>query len=83
MQRVGGNMIAVMDVAPEHTSRYGVLSPGREDGRLIEVKGLVEKPKPADAPSTAGGHRSLHPGAAAVRACSIASDARAPAARSS
>jgi len=51
-RRVGGNIIAVMDVEPEHTSRYGVLSPGREDGRLVEVKGLVEKPKPAEAPST-------------------------------
>ncbi|MGE0118838.1 MAG: UTP--glucose-1-phosphate uridylyltransferase GalU [Dongiaceae bacterium] len=47
----GGNMIAVMEVAPEHTARYGVLSPGRTDGRLVEVKGLVEKPAPAAAPS--------------------------------
>ncbi|MGH6928424.1 MAG: UTP--glucose-1-phosphate uridylyltransferase GalU [Dongiaceae bacterium] len=47
----GGNMIAVEEVAPEHTSRYGILSPGRTEGRLTEVKGLVEKPKPADAPS--------------------------------
>jgi UTP--glucose-1-phosphate uridylyltransferase len=51
-QQVGGNVIAVMDVPREHTARYGVLSPGRESGRLIEVRGLVEKPKPADAPST-------------------------------
>jgi len=50
-RQAGGNMIAVMEVAPEHTSRYGVLAPGRTDGRLVEVKGLVEKPKPADAPS--------------------------------
>ena len=50
-RKVGGNMIAVMEVAPEHTSRYGVLSPGREEGPLIEVKGVVEKPKPAEAPS--------------------------------
>jgi len=49
---VGGNLVAVMDVPREHTSRYGVLKVGREDGRLAEVKGLVEKPKPADAPST-------------------------------
>jgi UTP--glucose-1-phosphate uridylyltransferase len=48
---IGGNMIAVEEVAPEHTTRYGILSPGRTDGRLTEVKGLVEKPKPADAPS--------------------------------
>ena len=42
-----------MDVPREHTSRYGVLRPGRDDGRLVEVNGLVEKPKPAEAPSTA------------------------------
>jgi UTP--glucose-1-phosphate uridylyltransferase len=51
-RQVGGNMVAVMDVPREHTARYGVLSPGRENGDLIEVKGLVEKPKPAEAPST-------------------------------
>lgn len=51
-EKVGGNLVAVMDVPREHTNRYGVLKVGREDGRLAEVKGLVEKPKPADAPST-------------------------------
>jgi UTP--glucose-1-phosphate uridylyltransferase len=51
--RIGGNIVAVMDVPREHTSRYGVLRPGRDDGRLVEVMGLIEKPKPADAPSTA------------------------------
>jgi UTP--glucose-1-phosphate uridylyltransferase len=50
--RVGGNVVAVMDVPREHTNRYGVLDIGREDGRLAEVRGLVEKPEPADAPST-------------------------------
>lgn len=49
--RTGGNMIAVMDVPREHTNRYGILSPGSEDGGLVEVKGLVEKPDPANAPS--------------------------------
>jgi UTP--glucose-1-phosphate uridylyltransferase len=49
---VGGNLVAVMDVPREHTGRYGVLKTGRENGRLVEVQGLVEKPKPADAPST-------------------------------
>ncbi len=51
-ERTGGNMIAVMDVAREHTKLYGILTPGREDGRLVEVKGLVEKPEPAKAAST-------------------------------
>ena len=50
--RVGGNLVAVMDVPREQTNRYGVLKIGREDGRLVEVQGLVEKPAPADAPST-------------------------------
>ena len=50
--RVGGNLVAVMDVPREHTDRYGVLDVGRVEGRLAEVKGLVEKPKPAVAPST-------------------------------
>ncbi|HNB26298.1 MAG TPA: UTP--glucose-1-phosphate uridylyltransferase GalU [Alphaproteobacteria bacterium] len=49
---VGGNMVAVMDVPREHTDRYGILKTGKESGRLVEAVGLVEKPKPADAPST-------------------------------
>src|SRR4051794_13575810 len=49
---VRGNLIAVMDVPREHTKRYGVIDPGRDEGRLIQVKGLVEKPAPAQAPST-------------------------------
>ncbi len=48
----GGNALAVMDVPREHTDRYGVLDVGNDDGRLAEVKGLVEKPAPSVAPST-------------------------------
>ncbi len=48
----GGNLVAVMDVPREHTRRYGVLEVGHDDGRLVEVKGLVEKPDPEVAPST-------------------------------
>jgi UTP--glucose-1-phosphate uridylyltransferase len=42
----------VMDVPREHTDRYGILDVNHDDGRLASVKGLVEKPAPADAPST-------------------------------
>ena len=49
---VRGNMIAVMDVPREHTRRYGIVDPGRDDGRLVQVKGLVEKPAADQAPST-------------------------------
>ena len=51
-ERLGGNMVAVMDVPRPQTAAYGVVAPGRRDGRLVEVKGLVEKPKPDAAPST-------------------------------
>jgi UTP--glucose-1-phosphate uridylyltransferase len=48
----GGSVVAVMDVPREHTDRYGILDVNHDDGRLASVKGLVEKPAPADAPST-------------------------------
>ncbi|HKJ73658.1 MAG TPA: UTP--glucose-1-phosphate uridylyltransferase GalU [Alphaproteobacteria bacterium] len=50
--KVGGNMVAVMDVERPHTKRYGILDPGAVDGSMVEVKGLVEKPDPEKAPST-------------------------------
>lgn len=49
--QTGGNVVAVVEVPPEQTNRYGILRIGADDGRLVEVKGLVEKPAPADAPS--------------------------------
>lgn len=49
---VGGNMVATMNVAREDTSKYGVITPGKQTGKLIELQGLVEKPHPEDAPST-------------------------------
>jgi UTP--glucose-1-phosphate uridylyltransferase len=53
-ERVGGNIICAQQVAREKTSSYGIITPGRSDGPLTEVKGLVEKPKPEEAPSTLG-----------------------------
>ncbi len=47
----GGCVVAVTEVPHEQTQRYGILDVGADDGRLVEVKGLVEKPKPEDAPS--------------------------------
>jgi UTP--glucose-1-phosphate uridylyltransferase len=47
----GGNIVAVEEVPREHTNRYGVLDPADDDGRLVGVRGLVEKPDPAKAPS--------------------------------
>lgn len=50
--RTRGNVVAVMEVPPEHTNRYGILDIGADDGTIAEVRGLVEKPDPAEAPST-------------------------------
>lgn len=47
----GGCVVAVTEVPREHTNRYGILDIGKDDGRLVEVRGLVEKPDPAVAPS--------------------------------
>jgi len=49
--RVGGNIISVLEVPEEEVSSYGVITPGKRDGKLTEVQGLVEKPKREDAPS--------------------------------
>ena len=50
-EQTGGNVVAVEEVAQEQTNRYGVLDPAGDDGRLVAVRGLVEKPDPARAPS--------------------------------
>jgi len=49
---VGGNIAAVEDVPLERTNQYGILDVVEDDGRLARAQGLVEKPDPADAPST-------------------------------
>tara|TARA_R110002111_G_scaffold113505_2_gene174361 strand:+ start:1001 stop:1882 length:882 start_codon:yes stop_codon:yes gene_type:complete len=63
-EKGGGNMLAVMEVPKAHTSRYGILSPGKESGKLIEINGLVEKPAPEAAPSNLAviGRYILEPG---------------------
>jgi UTP--glucose-1-phosphate uridylyltransferase len=47
----GGSVVAVVEVPHDQTNRYGILKTGADDGRLVEVTGLVEKPKPEVAPS--------------------------------
>jgi UTP--glucose-1-phosphate uridylyltransferase len=49
--QTGGNLISVLEVPDEEVSSYGVIAPGKQDGALTEVLGLVEKPKREEAPS--------------------------------
>jgi UTP--glucose-1-phosphate uridylyltransferase len=50
-EKVGGNLVCGYEVEPGETSKYGIITPGRVDGQLVEVAGLVEKPAPGTAPS--------------------------------
>jgi UTP--glucose-1-phosphate uridylyltransferase len=49
--KVGGNVVAALEVDPSETHKYGVVDPGRRDGALTEIRGLVEKPAQGTAPS--------------------------------
>lgn len=51
-KKVGGHMVATMDVPRKATSSYGVLDVERQDGRVFHARGMVEKPRPDIAPST-------------------------------
>lgn len=54
-RETGGNLLAVESVPADRTDRYGILEIGADEelpGGLAEVRGLVEKPSPAEAPST-------------------------------
>jgi UTP--glucose-1-phosphate uridylyltransferase len=49
--KVGGNMLAVMEVSNEETSSYGIITPGEINDPLIEVLDLIEKPTVSQSPS--------------------------------
>ena len=49
--KVGGNIISVEQVPNEDVSKYGIVDPAEEQDGLIKMKGMVEKPAQADAPS--------------------------------
>lgn len=47
----GGNIIAVEEVPPEETHKYGIVSVGKSFGQVFEINGMVEKPAKGTAPS--------------------------------
>jgi UTP-glucose-1-phosphate uridylyltransferase len=53
-----GSVVAVHRVAPQDVSRYGMVRPVREEGRLVEIDDLIEKPAIGDRPGRA---RPLRP----------------------
>lgn len=54
--RRGGTVLCAIEVSPEDVSAYGVFDvepvPDSDNPDVLRVKGMVEKPKAADAPST-------------------------------
>jgi UTP--glucose-1-phosphate uridylyltransferase len=53
VQSGGGNIIAVNEVPHAEVDKYGVIDPaGAAKDGVIPMKGMVEKPKPAEAPSS-------------------------------
>ena len=51
---LGGNIVCAQEVPAERTASYGIITPGATDGPATEVRGLVEKPAPEEAPSRLG-----------------------------
>ena len=51
---LGGNIVCAQEVPADKTGSYGIITPGATNGNATEVKGLVEKPRPEDAPSRLG-----------------------------
>jgi UTP--glucose-1-phosphate uridylyltransferase len=47
----GGCMVAAMEVPASKTSSYGILDIAQENGALVDVKAMVEKPPAGTAPS--------------------------------
>ena len=50
-EETGRSLLAVTEADHSEVEKYGVISPGRQSGRKIEVEGIVEKPSRAEAPS--------------------------------
>ncbi len=48
----GGNMVATMEVPRESVSSYGILDVADQSGPCMRVRGMVEKPDAARAPSS-------------------------------
>ena len=63
-EKTGAGVIAVQDVPRERTSSYGIVATDGFQDRHGAIRGMVEKPKPEDAPSTLGvvGRYVLQPG---------------------
>jgi UTP--glucose-1-phosphate uridylyltransferase len=50
-ERLRASVVAVMEVDKDQTDKYGILDAEPIEDNLVRIRGMVEKPAPADAPS--------------------------------
>ena len=50
-EQTGKSILGVQEILRENVHKYGVITPVKSEGRLIQISDVVEKPKTEDAPS--------------------------------
>lgn len=62
VQENGASVVAVEQVLPEEVSKYGIVDPANQEGKLMKLQSIVEKPPMSEAPSTSAvvGRYILH-----------------------
>ena len=50
-EEVNSSIIACAKIDKKDTKKYGIIDPAGNNGKLIKLKGMVEKPEPSKAPS--------------------------------
>ncbi|HEU4987363.1 MAG TPA: UTP--glucose-1-phosphate uridylyltransferase GalU [Rhizobiaceae bacterium] len=50
-EKTGNNIVAVEECDPSQTHKYGIVAKGKDVHNGFELTGMVEKPKPEDAPT--------------------------------
>ena len=53
-EKCGKAIVAVQQIPPEQSVRYGIIDPGDRVGRIWKVKDIIEKPRPEKSPSDLG-----------------------------
>ena len=49
--RLRASMMAIIEVSPEETDKYGIIKADKAFNGTVQVRSMIEKPKPEDAPS--------------------------------
>lgn len=50
-EKTGFSILGVQEVSMDRVNKYGIVEPLNTKSKLMEIKGMIEKPNPQDAPS--------------------------------